>query len=68
MSPRMRVINNTGTPGTPPSSVMGIPVSGHSGISTGHGGLTTSHSQPIYVPGKYSVSVYFAFYLNFLYF
>ncbi|XP_044726527.1 uncharacterized protein LOC123290416 isoform X2 [Chrysoperla carnea] len=56
MSPRMRVINNTGTPGTPPSSVMGIPVSGHSGISIGHGGLTTSHSQPIYVPGKYSPS------------
>lgn len=38
------------TPGTPPptrNSTEGAPVSNH--------GLTTSHSQPIYVPGKYSV-------------
>lgn len=38
------------TPGTPPSarnSIEDEPVSSHC--------LTTSHSQPIYVPGKYSV-------------
>lgn len=45
-SPRDRKV---ATPGTPPanySPTTGTPVSG---------GLTTSHSQPIYVPGKYSV-------------
>jgi hypothetical protein len=30
---------------------------GHRGSSV-HGGLPNSHSQPIYVPGKYSVSRY----------
>lgn len=69
MSPRIRVLGagsssasgGPGTPGTPPSgrspcqgSTAG-PASGHHGAQ---GTLTTSLSQPIYVPGKYSVSIY----------
>ncbi|XP_045493950.1 uncharacterized protein LOC123693058 isoform X6 [Colias croceus] len=45
MSPRMRVIGGPGTPQTPPSASPG---------SLALNNLTTSHSQPIYVPGKYS--------------
>lgn len=48
MSPRMRVLGGTGTPQTPPSASPG---------SLALNNLTTSHSQPIYVPGKYSVSL-----------
>ncbi|XP_045766169.1 uncharacterized protein LOC123867896 isoform X5 [Maniola jurtina] len=44
MSPRMRVLGGTGTP---PSASPG---------SLALNNLTTSHSQPIYVPGKYSPS------------
>nr|XP_032512637.1 uncharacterized protein LOC116766697 isoform X7 [Danaus plexippus plexippus] len=47
MSPRMRVLGGTGTPQTPPSASPG---------SLALNNLTTSHSQPIYVPGKYSPS------------
>lgn len=47
MSPRMRVLGGPGTPQTPPSASPG---------SLALNNLTTSHSQPIYVPGKYSVS------------
>ncbi|CAH2233870.1 jg18654 [Pararge aegeria aegeria] len=47
MSPRMRVLGGTGTPQTPPSASPG---------SLALSNLTTSHSQPIYVPGKYSPS------------
>ncbi|XP_050667547.1 uncharacterized protein LOC126967146 isoform X7 [Leptidea sinapis] len=46
MSPRMRVIGPN-TPPTPPSASPG---------SLALNNLTTSHSQPIYVPGKYSPS------------
>ncbi|XP_037961715.2 uncharacterized protein LOC105381380 isoform X3 [Plutella xylostella] len=46
MSPRMRVLGGPGTPQTPPSASPG---------SLALNNLTTSHSQPIYVPGKYSV-------------
>ncbi|XP_049870066.1 uncharacterized protein LOC126369608 isoform X9 [Pectinophora gossypiella] len=45
MSPRMRVLGGPGTPQTPPSASPG---------SLALNNLTTSHSQPIYVPGKYS--------------
>ncbi|XP_072939917.1 uncharacterized protein SKIP isoform X5 [Epargyreus clarus] len=47
MSPRMRVLGGPGTPQTPPSASPG---------SLALNNLTTSHSQPIYVPGKYSPS------------
>ncbi|CAH0725226.1 unnamed protein product, partial [Brenthis ino] len=47
MSPRMRVLGGTGTPQTPPSASPG---------TLALTNLTTSHSQPIYVPGKYSPS------------
>ncbi|XP_013171430.1 PREDICTED: uncharacterized protein LOC106120575 isoform X7 [Papilio xuthus] len=47
MSPRMRVLGGPGTPQTPPSASPG---------SLALSNLTTSHSQPIYVPGKYSPS------------
>ncbi|XP_052740832.1 uncharacterized protein LOC112055865 isoform X5 [Bicyclus anynana] len=47
MSPRMRVLGGTGTPQTPPSASPG---------TLALNNLTTSHSQPIYVPGKYSPS------------
>ncbi|XP_013200748.2 uncharacterized protein LOC106143252 isoform X4 [Amyelois transitella] len=47
MSPRMRVLGGPGTPQTPPSASPG---------SLALNNLTTSHSQPIYVPGKYSCS------------
>ncbi|XP_059049681.1 uncharacterized protein LOC131844738 isoform X6 [Achroia grisella] len=47
MSPRMRVLGDPGTPQTPPSASPG---------SLALNNLTTSHSQPIYVPGKYSPS------------
>lgn len=60
MSPRMRIVN-AGTPGTPPSGggILGSNIiAGHTGMSISHG-LTTSLSQPIYVPGKYSVSFIF---------
>lgn len=67
MSPRIRVLGansgssgGPGTPGTPPSGrspgqgpATG-PIAGHHGAP---GTLTTSLSQPIYVPGKYSVIV-----------
>ncbi|XP_068085600.1 uncharacterized protein [Anabrus simplex] len=46
MSPRIRVLSST-TPDTPTSPSTAAP---------GSHGLTTSHSQPIYVPGKYSPS------------
>lgn len=49
MSPRIRVLG-AGTPDTPPQA--GTPISQGGAL-----GLTTSHSQPIYVPGKYSVRV-----------
>lgn len=56
MSPRMRVLGGPGTPQTPPSASPG---------SLTLNNLTTSQSQPIYVPGKYSVryqngSLYFS--------
>ncbi|XP_026330100.1 uncharacterized protein LOC113237735, partial [Hyposmocoma kahamanoa] len=47
MSPRMRVLGGPGTPQTPPSASPG---------SLTLNNLTTSQSQPIYVPGKYSVT------------
>ncbi|CAK1598997.1 unnamed protein product [Parnassius mnemosyne] len=47
MSPRMRVLGGPGTPQTPPTASPG---------SLALNNLTTSHSQPIYVPGKYSPS------------
>lgn len=70
MSPRIRVLGTStpgtpGTPGTPPGtqgpSGSSIGSAGERGPMSGHcgqmGGLTTSLSQPIYVPGKYSVSI-----------
>ena len=51
LSPRIRVIQ-PGTPGTPPGTYS--PTRQLASVSL-HG-LTTSLSQPIYVPGKYSVS------------
>lgn len=48
-SPRERSVI---TPGTPPANYSPV---GGTPASTGHG-LTSSQSQPIYVPGKYSVS------------
>ncbi|XP_073943200.1 uncharacterized protein isoform X9 [Choristoneura fumiferana] len=48
MSPRMRVLGGPGTPQTPPGVTPG---------SLALNNLTTSHSQPIYVPGKYSYCV-----------
>lgn len=50
MSPRERVAV---TPGTPPNNFS--PVAG-TPVSAGGYGLTSSQSQPIYVPGKYSVN------------
>ncbi|GBP38258.1 hypothetical protein EVAR_29201_1, partial [Eumeta japonica] len=47
MSPRMRVLGGPATPQTPPAASPG---------SLALNNLTTSHSQPIYVPGKYSPS------------
>ena len=46
MSPKERIAV---TPGTPPNNLTGTP------LSSANHGLTTSLSQPIYVPGKYSV-------------
>lgn len=51
MSPRIRVLGQTGTPDTSPSQA-GTPVGQTSSNAMS---LPTSHSQPIYVPGKYSV-------------
>lgn len=51
LSPRIRVLGLT--PTTPPGPAPSTPLT-RVPISTG---LTTSQSQPIYVPGKYSVSI-----------
>ncbi|XP_069681271.1 uncharacterized protein [Periplaneta americana] len=57
LSPRIRVLVGT-TPDTPPSDAYTPSTTGPVGQHTpqGHHGITTSHSQPIYVPGKYSPS------------
>lgn len=53
MSPRIRVLG-AGTPDSPPAPAYS-PTSG-TPVGALCGGLTSSQSQPIYVPGKYSVS------------
>ncbi|KAJ9582774.1 hypothetical protein L9F63_022885, partial [Diploptera punctata] len=53
LSPRIRVLVGT-TPDTPPSDAYSPSTAGP--VQQGMHGLTTSHSQPIYVPGKYSPS------------
>lgn len=59
MSPRDRIAI---TPGTPQEygPATGTPVSGS---ASGHG-MTSSQSQPIYVPGKYSVKVHYILFSN----
>ncbi|KAJ4452259.1 hypothetical protein ANN_03777 [Periplaneta americana] len=54
--PRIRVLVGT-TPDTPPRTrTPPAPRAPSASIPQGHHGITTSHSQPIYVPGKYSPS------------